>query len=148
MGSWCSGITSASHAEGPGFKSQWVQTFRCPASRASYMSDYTNTIQVSDLHGPLCLRVRDVCFYRQAYTRQPPGCCQPSMRRRRRTRGRMKGGSSRTCSWQQRSLHTILIRVPANADCGQFCLLCCQPGPKEEEEEEGRRRRVGIARSK
>ena len=23
-GSWCSGITSASHAEGPGFKSQWV----------------------------------------------------------------------------------------------------------------------------
>ena len=25
MGSWCSGITSASHAEGPGFKSQRVQ---------------------------------------------------------------------------------------------------------------------------
>ena len=25
MGTWCSGITSASHAEGPGFKSQWVQ---------------------------------------------------------------------------------------------------------------------------
>ena len=24
VGSWCSGITSASHAEGPGFKSQWV----------------------------------------------------------------------------------------------------------------------------
>ena len=24
QGSWCSGITSASHAEGPGFKSQWV----------------------------------------------------------------------------------------------------------------------------
>ena len=24
-GSWCSGITSASYAEGPGFKSQWVQ---------------------------------------------------------------------------------------------------------------------------
>ena len=27
MGSWCSGITSASHAEGPGFKSQWVQAY-------------------------------------------------------------------------------------------------------------------------
>ena len=26
-GTWCSGITSASHAEGPGFKSQWVQCF-------------------------------------------------------------------------------------------------------------------------
>ena len=26
-GTWCSGITSASHAEGPGFKSQWVQVF-------------------------------------------------------------------------------------------------------------------------
>ena len=26
-GSWCSGITSASHAEGPGFKSQWVHLF-------------------------------------------------------------------------------------------------------------------------
>ena len=26
-GSWCSGITSASHAEGPGFKSQWVHFF-------------------------------------------------------------------------------------------------------------------------
>ena len=25
MGSWCSGITSASHAIGPGFKSQWVE---------------------------------------------------------------------------------------------------------------------------
>ena len=24
MGTWCSGITSASHAEGPGFKSQCV----------------------------------------------------------------------------------------------------------------------------
>jgi hypothetical protein len=27
MGLWCSGITSASHAEGPGFKPQWVQFF-------------------------------------------------------------------------------------------------------------------------
>ena len=27
-GSWCSGITSASHAEGPGFKSQWVHSWR------------------------------------------------------------------------------------------------------------------------
>ena len=27
MGSWCSGITSTSHAEGPGFKSQWVHKF-------------------------------------------------------------------------------------------------------------------------
>ena len=27
LGSWCSGITSASHAEGPGFKSQWVHFF-------------------------------------------------------------------------------------------------------------------------
>ena len=26
MGTWCSGITSASHAEGPGFKSQCVQS--------------------------------------------------------------------------------------------------------------------------
>lgn len=26
-GSWCSGITSAPHAEGPGFKSQWVHYF-------------------------------------------------------------------------------------------------------------------------
>ena len=32
-GSWCSGITSASHAEGPGFKSQWVH-FTFPISRA------------------------------------------------------------------------------------------------------------------
>ena len=28
LGSWCSGITSASHAEGPGFKSQWVHFCR------------------------------------------------------------------------------------------------------------------------
>ena len=27
-GSWCSGITSAPHAEGPGFKSQWVHILR------------------------------------------------------------------------------------------------------------------------
>ena len=26
-GTWCSGITSASHAEGPGFKSQWVHSY-------------------------------------------------------------------------------------------------------------------------
>ena len=31
-GSWCSGITSASHAEGPGFKSQWVHFSRTSAS--------------------------------------------------------------------------------------------------------------------
>ena len=30
-GTWCSGITSASHAEGPGFKSQCVHIF-CPAA--------------------------------------------------------------------------------------------------------------------
>ena len=36
VGSWCSGITSAPHAEGPGFKSQWVQFFgqaRCTKSQ-------------------------------------------------------------------------------------------------------------------
>ena len=27
MGTWCSGITSASHAEGSGFKSQWVHSY-------------------------------------------------------------------------------------------------------------------------
>ena len=38
MGSWCSGITSAPHAEGPGFKSQWVQYYerRCRASSVQY----------------------------------------------------------------------------------------------------------------
>ena len=31
---WCSGITSASHAEGPGFKSQWVHHFcKCTHGR-------------------------------------------------------------------------------------------------------------------
>ena len=29
VGTWCSGITSASHAEGPGLKSQCVQTSKC-----------------------------------------------------------------------------------------------------------------------
>ena len=36
-GSWCSGITSASHAEGPGFKSQWVHfAFQMPVAGAKY----------------------------------------------------------------------------------------------------------------
>ena len=35
MGLWCSGITSASHAEGPGFKPQWVQFF-CDVPAAPY----------------------------------------------------------------------------------------------------------------
>ena len=29
QGTWCSGITSASHAEGPGFKSQCVHAHAC-----------------------------------------------------------------------------------------------------------------------
>ena len=35
LGTWCSGITSASHAEGPGFKSQCVHfvSFSCAAAR-------------------------------------------------------------------------------------------------------------------
>ena len=34
LGTWCSGITSASHAEGPGFKSQCVHIFRILFSSA------------------------------------------------------------------------------------------------------------------
>ena len=37
-GTWCSGITSASHAEGPGFKSQCVHASASSASEASYQS--------------------------------------------------------------------------------------------------------------
>lgn len=39
-GSWCSGITSASHAEGPGFKSQWVHSL--PASPVCHQQQFGN----------------------------------------------------------------------------------------------------------
>ena len=40
VGTWCSGITSASHAEGPGFKSQCVHlTKRRPTERQTHRND-------------------------------------------------------------------------------------------------------------
>ena len=45
-GTWCSGITSASHAEGPGFKSQCVHIF--VASRSIHVPPATS-------HQALCL---------------------------------------------------------------------------------------------
>ena len=39
-GSWCSGITSASHAEGPGFKAQWVHSL--PASPVCHQQQFFN----------------------------------------------------------------------------------------------------------
>ena len=36
VGSWCSGITSASHAEGPEFKSQWVHFLFSSGTQRAY----------------------------------------------------------------------------------------------------------------
>ena len=62
MGSWCSGITSAPHAEGPGFKSQWVQFKGAVAHRACVrrvrVSRGGHRPDVSKSRGPLFSRVR------------------------------------------------------------------------------------------
>ena len=68
VGTWCSGITSASHAEGPGLKSQCVQaTFRLVARfmvwRHELQEAYTrqDALRWHGAHGvvvshPLCMR--------------------------------------------------------------------------------------------
>ena len=57
-GTWCSGITSASHAEGPGFKSQCVH-FRCslPPIPDRCMSLCPNGYSISRV----CLHLRRAC---------------------------------------------------------------------------------------
>ena len=54
MGTWCSGITSASHAEGPGFKSQCVHFIASPGQKylqltycAGMLSEMRQLLQLS-----------------------------------------------------------------------------------------------------
>ena len=47
LGTWCSGITSAPHAEGPGFKSQCVHCYDWPGSYIHNMCEADRPLQLT-----------------------------------------------------------------------------------------------------
>jgi hypothetical protein len=72
-GSWCSGITSASHAEGPGFKSQWVHLI--PSFRERFCAacplDWRNRKSVVTVWPSGLRRQTQVLVEQSAWVRTP-----------------------------------------------------------------------------
>ena len=77
MGTWCSGITSALHAEGPGFNPQCVQTFL--ATDAAFVG-HSNTFYIGSLLGNSS---RHAATHESLYRPVPHGNAIGAQRQRR-----------------------------------------------------------------
>ena len=77
MGTWCSGITSASHAEGPGFKSRCVQSSGSPVESErgdQSLCKLTGMVLVR-WQGAASVRMKD--FARDLGSGHSHGCANP-----------------------------------------------------------------------